>query len=464
MTKLWGGRFSAEGGTAAESFTASLPFDRRLYRQDIRGSIAHARMLGQQGIITPAEAAVLIEGLQQVEQEIEQGQFPFRTQFEDIHLNIEQRLIELVGPVGGKLHTARSRNDQVATDTHLFVKDEIAEILVLITRLQVVIIDKVSVHQEVIMPGYTHLQRAQPILFAHHLLVYFWMLERDYGRLQDCLRRADLSPLGAGALAGTTFPIDRAQTAAELGFQGVYENSLDAVSDRDYIVEFLAAAALVQMHLSRLAEELINWSSQEFGFIEMDDAYATGSSIMPQKKNPDVAELVRGKTGRVYGNLMALLTVLKGLPLAYHTDLQEDKERLFDTVDTLKACLAMTAGMVATLRVRSETMAAAVRQDFANATDLADYLAKKGMPFRDAHAVVGRIVAHCLDRGVYLSDLALADLRGFSDLIADDVFAAIAPETCVALRRSRGGTAPEEVTRQIALARTIVAGRGGTGS
>jgi argininosuccinate lyase len=460
VTKLWGGRFTRQTEQVVEGFTSSLGFDRRLYKQDIQGSIAHARMLGQQGIISTDEAETLIQGLQQVLAEIEGGTFPFRREYEDIHLNIEKRLTELVGPVGGKLHTGRSRNDQVVTDVHLFVKQEIAGVQGRIATLQAALLEQARAHQDVIMPGYTHLQRAQPILFSHHLLAYFWMLERDQGRLADAARRADISPLGAGALAGTTFPIDRHQTARELGFADVYPNSIDAVSDRDFLLEFLSAAAICQMHLSRLCEELINWSTTEFGFIEMDDGFATGSSIMPQKKNPDVAELVRGKTGRIYGNLVALLTILKGLPLAYHTDLQEDKERLFDTLDTLNACLTVTAGMVATMTVRKERMQAAVRQDFSNATDLADYLAKKGLPFRQAHEVAGKLVLYCIDHGKYLLDLSLAELRQFSDLFADDIFTAISPETCVAGRTSLGGTAPDQVARQLAQAQAVLAERG----
>lgn len=461
MGKLWGGRFTKETDKAVEGFTSSLSFDRRLYRQDIKGSTAHVRMLGRQGIIPAVDAAAIEAGLKQVLTEIEDGTFPFRREFEDIHLNIEKRLIEKIGPVGGKLHTGRSRNDQVVTDVHLWVKDEIDVIAVLLSELQAVIIDRVCQHDSLLMPGYTHLQRAQPILFAHHLLAYFWMFERDQGRLADCKKRADVSPLGAGALAGTTFPIDRHFTAAELGFDRPYDNSIDAVSDRDFIVEFLSSCAIMQMHLSRLCEELINWSSTEFGFIEMDDAFSTGSSIMPQKKNPDVAEVTRGKTGRVYGNLMALLTVLKGLPLAYHSDLQEDKERLFDTADTLRACLSVTAGMLATLKVREERLTQAVRQDYSNATDLADYLAKKGVPFREAHEIVGKAVLHCIQQGVFLVDLPLEVYRQFSSLIDDDIYTAIAPETCVAGRTSFGGTAPAEVQRQISMGRALLAQRGG---
>ncbi|HWI52048.1 MAG TPA: argininosuccinate lyase [Symbiobacteriaceae bacterium] len=458
-TKLWGGRFTKAADKTVEGFTSSLAFDRRLYKQDIEGSVAHARMLGRQGIISADDAAAIEQGLREIENEINAGQFPFRREYEDIHLNIEKRLIEKIGPGGGRLHTARSRNDQVATDVHLWVKDEIAAIQALVSDLQGTLLDRATEHQDVIMPGYTHLQRAQPILLAHHLLAYFWMLERDQGRLADARKRADICPLGAGAMAGTTFPIDREFTARELGFAAVYPNSMDAVSDRDFILEFLAAAAICQMHLSRLCEELVNWSSTEFGFVEMDDSYSTGSSIMPQKKNPDVAELVRGKTGRIYGDLMALLTVLKGIPLTYHSDLQEDKERLFDAVDTLKVCLTVTAGMVGTLKFNTERMGRAVRQDFSNATDLADYLAKKGLPFRDAHEVVGKLVLHCIQQGKFLADCSLAELQGFSALIVDDIYTAIAPETCVALRTSQGATGPAEVTKQLTAAAAILSAR-----
>ncbi len=459
MTKLWGGRFTKAADKTVEGFTSSLKFDRRLYQQDIQGSIAHARMLGHQGIIPAADATLIEGGLRSVQAEIEAGQFPFRQEYEDIHLNIEKRLTELIGPAGGRVHTARSRNDQVVTDVHLWVKDEIAAVQALVSDLQGALVDRATEHEGVLMPGYTHLQRAQPILLSHHLMAYFWMLERDHGRLTDCRRRADISPLGAGAMAGTTFPIDREFTAAELGFAAVYPNSMDAVSDRDFLLEFLAAAAICQMHLSRLCEELVNWSSTEFGFVEMDDSYATGSSIMPQKKNPDVAELVRGKTGRIYGNLMALLTVLKGIPLTYHSDLQEDKERLFDSMDTLKLCLKVTAGMIATVKFNRERMARAVRQDFSNATDLADYLAKKGMPFREAHAVVGKAVLACIQAGKFLADCALEEFKAFSPLFEADVYVAIAPETCVEQRTSLGGTAPAQVRRQLDMAVAILSAR-----
>ncbi len=459
MSKLWGGRFSKAADKTVEGFTSSLAFDRRLYRQDIRGSVAHARMLGKQGIISPEDAAAIEAGLLEILAEIEAGQFPFRQEYEDIHLNIEKRLTEKIGPAGGRLHTARSRNDQVVTDVHLWVKDEIQAVQALISDLQGALVDRAEEHIDVIMPGYTHLQRAQPILLSHHLMAYFWMLERDQGRLADCLKRADISPLGAGAMAGTTFPIDREFTARELGFAAVYPNSMDAVSDRDFLLEFLSAMAVCQMHLSRMCEELVNWSTTEFGFVEMDDSYSTGSSIMPQKKNPDVAEIVRGKTGRIYGNLMALLTVLKGVPLTYHSDLQEDKERLFDSVDTIKACLKVTAGMLATLKFNTERLSRAVRQDFSNATDLADYLAKKGMPFREAHEVTGKVVLTCIQQGKFLADLTLAEYQTFSGLIEADIYTAIAPETCVNLRTSQGGTAPAEVRKQLDLAVQILSER-----
>ncbi|HYG57350.1 MAG TPA: argininosuccinate lyase [Symbiobacteriaceae bacterium] len=459
MTKLWGGRFTKAADKTAEGFTSSLAFDRRLYKQDIRGSIAHARMLSRQSIIPAEDGARIEQGLVEILAEIEAGQFPFRREYEDIHLNIEKRLIEKIGPAGGRLHTARSRNDQVVTDVHLWVKDEIASVQALVSDLQGTLVDRATEQMGVIMPGYTHLQRAQPILLSHHLMAYFWMLERDHGRMADALKRADISPLGAGAMAGTTFPIDREFTAKELGFAAVYPNSMDAVSDRDFILEFLAAASICQMHLSRLCEELVNWSSTEFGFVEMDDSYSTGSSIMPQKKNPDVAEIVRGKTGRIYGDLLALLTVLKGIPLTYHSDLQEDKERLFDAVDTLKVCLQVTAGMVGTLRFNRERMERAVRQDFSNATDFADYLVKKGMPFREAHEVVGRAVLHCIQEGKFLADCTLEEFQGFAAEVEADIYTAIAPETCVALRTSQGGTGPAEVEKQLAMAAQILAGR-----
>ncbi|HHY95695.1 MAG TPA: argininosuccinate lyase [Firmicutes bacterium] len=464
MSEVWGGRFVGQTDELARSFTASLPFDRRLYRHDIRGSIAHARMLARQGIISQEEVAAIVKGLQEIQAEIEAGRFPFRLEFEDIHMNIERRLVEKIGPVGGKLHTARSRNDQNALDMHLYFKEEIGHVQRLVREMQAVILHQAEAYRGAIMPGYTHLQRAQPILLSLHLLAYFFMLQRDYDRLADCLRRLDLSPLGAGALAGTSFPIDRRAVAAELDLADIYPNSMDAVSDRDYLVEFLAAASLIMVHLSRLAGELILWASTEFSFVEIDDAFATGSSIMPQKKNPDVAELVRGKAGRVFGSLMGLLTVLHGLPLAYHTDLQEDKERTFDALDTVKACLEVTAALLRATRFRRERMAEAVRTDFSNATDLADYLAKKGIAFREAHEITGKIVRYCLDHGKLLADMTLEELKTFHPSFETDVYSAISPEQCVAARSSEGGTAPAEVDKQLRLAHRMLDGETGWNS
>ncbi|EAX47621.1 argininosuccinate lyase [Thermosinus carboxydivorans Nor1] len=457
MSKLWGGRFTKNTDVAVEEFTSSISFDWRLYREDIAGSIAHARMLAKCGIITADEADQIIAGLKSILADIEAGNFSFETALEDIHMNIERRLIERIGPVGGKLHTARSRNDQVALDTHMYLKREIAAIARLLWDLEAALVETAANHPDVIMPGYTHLQRAQPILFAHHMLAYFFMLARDFSRLQGVWERTDLMPLGAGALAGTTFPIDRFYVAEQLKFAKVYDNSLDAVSDRDYIIEFLAFASLLMLHLSRLSEEIILWSTAEFAFIELDDAHCTGSSIMPQKKNPDVAELVRGKTGRVYGHLMALLTVVKGLPLAYNKDLQEDKEALFDTIDTVKFSLRVYATMLRGMRVLGERMSEAARQDYANATDMADYLVKKGLPFRQAHEVVGRCVRYCLDAGKRLTDLSLAEFKQFSPLFEADIIDAIQIETCVAARNSYGGTSSTQVKHQLQTAKEVMA-------
>lgn len=457
MTKLWGGRFGADAGKGAEGFTSSLSFDRRLYDQDIRGSMAHARMLGQVGVLSPEEAEAIVAGLEAVREEIETGQFPFREEFEDIHLNIERRLIEKIGPLGGKLHTARSRNDQVVTDMHLLIKEEIENLDRRVVELQTALLDLAEANLETIMPGYTHLQRAQPVLFAHHLMAYFAMLDRDRERLAGCHQRADRLPLGAAALAGTSFPIDPGLVAKELGFAGIYDNSMDAVSDRDFLLEFLAASAVIMVHLSRFCEELVLWSSREFAFIELDDRYTTGSSIMPQKKNPDVAELVRGKTGRVFGHLMGLLTVMKGLPLAYHTDMQEDKEGVFDTVDTLHRCLGILPDVVRTMRLRKDNMARAAREDYATATDLADYLVRKGMPFREAHGVVGRAVGICVEEGIDLDQLGLERLRELSPLFDDDALACLEPERIVAARCRPMGTARERVEAVIRRGRERVA-------
>jgi len=449
--KLWGGRFTKETDAQVEAYTASIFFDRELYREDILGSLAHVTMLGRCGILPPEDVEAIKAGLKKVREKLERGEATFSVAHEDVHLNIEKLLIDEIGPVGGKLHTGRSRNDQVALDMRLYLRARVVELVRGLANLQEALLEKAKAHPDVVMPGYTHLQRAQPILFAHHLLAYAAMFQRDIERLIDGWKRINVLPLGAGALAGTTFPIDRRYVAELLRFDDVAPNSLDAVSDRDFIVEFLAAAALVMTHLSRLCEELVLWTSAEFSFVELDDAYCTGSSIMPQKKNPDVAELVRGKTGRVYGHLIGLLTVLKGLPLAYNKDLQEDKEGMFDTVRTLQGALALMAPMIATMKVNAARMAEAVRQDFSNATDLADYLVRKGMPFRQAHEVVGRTVLYCLRQGKYLLDLTLDEFRQFCDRIDADVYEALAVERVVAARNSLGGTAPEQVRWQLGL-------------
>ena len=457
--KLWGGRFSKDTDALVEEFTASIPFDRRLAAEDIAGSIAHCRMLAACGIISAEDAVAILQGLAEIKDEIGRGEMTFSLALEDIHMHIEKRLIEKIGPAGGRLHTARSRNDQVALDMHLFVRQEIQEVESLIKKLQEAILKAAEANPQAVMPGYTHLQRAQPVLFAHHLLAYFWMLERDRGRFRDAYRRADLMPLGAGALAGTTFPVNREMVAEELGFGALYENSMDAVSDRDFVAEFHFNASLLMTHLSRLSEDIILWNSAEFGFIDLDDAFTTGSSIMPQKKNPDVAELVRGKAGRVLGNLVAVLTMLKGLPLAYNKDMQEDKEGLFDTVDTVKKSLAVYAGMVSSMQVNSGRMYAAADGDFAGATDLADYLVRQGQPFREAHAVVGRLVAKCVDENRRLDSLTAGELSAASPLFCREALGFLpflSPQACLAARQSRGGTAREAVQKQTEAARAAL--------
>ncbi|NPV73454.1 MAG: argininosuccinate lyase [Pelotomaculum sp.] len=453
MTKLWGGRFQKETDRLVEDFHSSISFDQRLYKYDIRGSIAHARMLGKAGIIPPEEARAIADGLQEVLADIEAGRAGFSVEAEDIHMNVEQLLTAKVGEVGKKLHTARSRNDQVALDIRMYLKDEIDQITGLLRELQAALLDLAEKHTGTVMPGYTHLQRAQPVTLAHHLLAYCQMFRRDEERLADCRRRTDVMPLGAGALAGTTFPLDREYVAEQLGFAAVAENSLDAVSDRDFAVEFAAAASLIMVHLSRFCEEIVLWSSAEFAFIELDDAYSTGSSMMPQKKNPDVAELIRGKCGRVFGDLQALLTMLKGLPLAYNKDLQEDKEALFDAVDTVKKCLLVFKPMLETMQVKEERMAEAARGGFTNATDLADYLVRKGLPFRQAHEAVGKAVLYCLERGRSLDRLSLDELRQFSPLVEEDVYEAIDISRCVEARRVTGGPAPGAVLEAVKKAR-----------
>jgi argininosuccinate lyase len=452
----WGGRFSEPADTRARSFTASLPFDHRLWPFDIQGSEAWARAIAKGGVLSETELETILRGLGEVRAEIEGGVFPFRFELEDIHMNIERRLVEKVGPVGGKLHTGRSRNDQIATDMRLWLRAEIDAILALIRDVQGALVDQAARHLDSPMPGYTHLQRAQPVLLAHHLLAYVFMLQRDRERYADARRRLDVMPLGAAALAGTTVPIDRDALARDLGFARPSANSLDAVADRDFALEFLAASAILAMHLSRFGEEVVLWASAEFGFVELPDAYATGSSIMPQKKNPDIAELVRGKTGRVYGDLVRLLTVMKGLPLAYHSDMQEDKEAFFDAADTVRACLGILAPFIRALRFRTDRLRAVAGESYTTATDLAGYLVAKGLPFREAHEVVGKAVALAVARGVGLEALPLDELQRLCPLFGPDFQQAISVEASLALRHVYGGTAPAAVARALGEARALV--------
>jgi argininosuccinate lyase len=455
--KPWAGRFAQAADPTAERFTGSLAFDRRLWPWDITGSVAWAKALCRAGLLTAAERDTLVRGLDAVRDELATGAFPFRPELEDIHMNVERRLLDLVGDVAGKLHTGRSRNDQIALDERLYLKDVVARVDEGLRRTQEALVARAAETVDAPLPGYTHLQRAQPVVLAHHLLAYVFMLQRDRERFRDARARADVLPLGAAALAGTAFPIDREALAKDLGFAAVSPNSLDAVSDRDYVLEFLAAGALTGTHLSRLAADLTLWATAEFGFVEFSDAFATGSSIMPQKKNPDVAELIRGKSGRLYGNLVAVLTTMKGLPLAYNSDMQEDKEPFFDSVDTLEAILGVLPPLLAALTFRTDRMRRAAGEHFATATDLADYLVKKGLPFRQAHEVVGRLVRYALDEGKTLEDLALPELRRFSPLIDGDVKDAITVEASLRARAATGGTAPAAVRRTLALARTLIA-------
>jgi argininosuccinate lyase len=457
--KPWGGRFTEPTAAFVESFTASIGFDHRLYRYDIAGSIAHARMLVHVGIISETECKRIIDGLEDIRADIERGDFAWSVALEDIHMNIEARLIERIGEAGKKLHTGRSRNDQVATDLRLYLRDEIDTLCAELDRLQAALLELAEREVDTIMPGFTHLQVAMPVSFGHHMLAWIEMLERDYQRLLDCRRRVNVMPLGAAALAGTSFPIDRAYTARLLGFDAPAANSLDAVSDRDFVIEFCSAAALVMMHLSRFSEELILWSSAQFNFIELPDRFCTGSSIMPQKKNPDVPELVRGKGGRVFGHLVSLLTLMKGQPLAYNKDNQEDKEPLFDTVDTLKGSLRVFAEMMPALELNREQMTRAAHQGFSTATDLADYLVRKGIPFREAHEIVGRAVRHGIESGRDLSAMTLEELQGFSSSIDADVFGVLTLEGSLAARNHSGGTAPTQVQSAIAVVRTRLANR-----
>jgi len=447
--KLWGGRFRERTHRLVEEFTSSLSFDRRLYAYDIHGSIAHCKTLEKAGVLSRKETAAILRGLETVRGEFEASRFPFAPQDEDIHVAIERRLTELIGPVGGKLHTGRSRNDQVALDIRLYLQDQLASLLGGMKRLQQALLIQARTHLDVVMPGYTHLQRAQPVLFAHHFLAYVEMLERDKGRVKDALVRLNVMPLGSGALAGTNYPVDRQYTAKLLGFASVSENSLDAVADRDFAVEVLAALSIIMMHLSRLSEELILWSSQEFQFVDLPDSFCTGSSMMPQKKNPDVPELIRGKTGRLYGHLLALLTMQKGLPLSYNRDLQEDKEALFDGLDTVAASVEVTAEIIKGLAVNRAVLAKAVGSGYLLATELADYLVTKGVPFREAHAITGRIVRACLDRHQHLRDLTLADLRAFSEHFEKDALDVITVEGAIERKAQIGGTARKRVEARI---------------
>lgn len=453
MSKLWGGRFSKATDTLVDDFNSSIRFDARMYRQDIRGSQAHAEMLGRQGIISRADAELIVKALGEILQDIEAGKVEFEIDAEDIHMNIETILISRIGDVGKRLHTGRSRNDQVALDTRMYLRDEAEQVRTELRELQNVLLTIADENLTTIMPGYTHLQKAQPVTLAHHVMAYVEMVERDICRLDDWRRRMNVMPLGSGALAGTTYPLDREFVAEKLGFDSVTRNSLDGVSDRDFVCELAFVLSMIMVHLSRFSEEIILWSSHEFGFIELDDAYSTGSSIMPQKKNPDVAELVRGKAGRVFGSLGGLLTVMKGLPLAYNKDMQEDKEQIFDALDTVRMCLPVFSKMLATMRIRKEQMLEGAKGGFTNATDVADYLVKKGMPFRDAHAVVGKMVAYCLDKGKVIDALSMDEFHTFSDVFEEDVYGSISLETCVNQRNLIGGPATETVRQAIAYYR-----------
>lgn len=454
---MWGGRFTKAEEKNALDFNASISYDCRMYREDIAGSIAHAKMLAAHGIISKEDQEKITKGLLSIKKEIDEGTFPFSVELEDIHMNIEKRLTEEIGDAGARLHTARSRNDQCALDLHMYMKRNIARLSEKLIAVLEALLAASKKYQDVILPGYTHMQRAQPVLFAHHMLAYFAMLERDFKRLEDCYDMCDMSPIGACALAGTTYPTHPEEEANDLHFASVYGNSLDAVSDRDYLLQFLSFASICAMHLSRLSEEFIYWSTSEFQFIELDDGYSTGSSIMPQKKNPDMCELIRGKTGRVYGHLVGLLTVMKGLPLAYDKDMQEDKEGVFDAIDTLYFALDIYAGMISTMTVNGEHTRAVLESDFSNATDMADYLAKKGLPFRQAHAVVGNAVHYCIEHHKVLLDLSMDEFKSMSPLFEEDIKEALSIENCVKNRESYGGTGPKSVERQQTHAEKAIA-------
>ena len=454
---MWGGRFTKAEEKNALDFNASISYDCRMYREDIAGSIAHAKMLAAHGIISKEDQEKITKGLLSIKKEIDEGTFPFSVELEDIHMNIEKRLTEEIGDAGARLHTARSRNDQCALDLHMYMKRNIARLSEKLIAVLEALLAASKKYQDVILPGYTHMQRAQPVLFAHHMLAYFAMLERDFKRLEDCYDMCDMSPIGACALAGTTYPTHPEEEANDLHFASVYGNSLDAVSDRDYLLQFLSFASICAMHLSRLSEEFIYWSTSEFQFIELDDGYSTGSSIMPQKKNPDMCELIRGKTGRVYGHLIGLLTVMKGLPLAYDKDMQEDKEGVFAALDTLYFALDIYAGMISTMTVNGDHTRQVLESDFSNATDMADYLAKKGLPFRQAHAVVGNAVHYCIEHHKVLLDLSMEEFRSMSPLFEEDIKEALSIENCVKNRESYGGTGPKSVERQQTHAGDMIA-------
>ncbi|WP_194752425.1 argininosuccinate lyase [Staphylococcus chromogenes] len=454
--KAWGGRFEEKPEDWVDAFNASIHFDQTLIDEDIQGSIAHATMLSHQGILTENECQSIVQGLQEIQKDFHEGHIQFQASLEDIHLNIEHELITRIGAVGGKLHTGRSRNDQVATDMHLYTKKEVQNLIASIQSFQKTIVHLADEHVDTIMPGYTHLQRAQPISFAHHIMAYFWMLERDKGRFQDALKRIDISPLGAAALSGTTYPIDRHETQQLLGFASLYENSLDAVSDRDYIVETLHAISLTMVHLSRFAEEIIFWSSEEAQFVTLSDAFSTGSSIMPQKKNPDMAELIRGKVGRTTGHLMSMLMTLKGLPLAYNKDMQEDKEGLFDALHTLKGSLRIFEGMLGSMTVNTERLTQTVQKDFSNATELADYLVMKGIPFREAHEIVGKIVLWSIQNNLYLLEVPLEVYQQHHASIEKDIYHYLHPSEAVKRRKSYGSTGQEAAKHQISVAKTLI--------
>lgn len=451
MAQLWGGRFTKETDQLVYNFNASITFDRKFYRQDIEGSIAHVKMLGKQGILTGQETEDIIRTLKQIREDVESGKLEITSEYEDIHSFVEANLIERLGDTGKKLHTGRSRNDQVALDMRLYTREELLATDTLLKELLTTILNLMEAHTETIMPGFTHLQKAQPITLAHHLGAYFEMFKRDRLRLHDIYERMNYCPLGSGALAGTTYPLDREYTAELLGFYGPTLNSMDGVSDRDYLLEFLSACATIMMHLSRFSEEIIIWNSNEYQFVEIDDAYSTGSSIMPQKKNPDIAELVRGKTGRVYGALMSLLTTMKGLPLAYNKDMQEDKELSFDAMDTVKGCIALFKGMLATMRFQTENMRRSASRGFTNATDAADYLVNHGVPFRDAHGIVGRIVLYCLEKNIAIEDMSLAELQAISPVFEEDIYDAISMETCVNKRLTVGAPGKAAMEQVISL-------------